>query len=103
MSARQPKFGTFGRQAPDEPTQIRSRHFFLCRGLPNFSKFSLSTRGTYGVITVHQTNWYVYVGTQMRKLPIPVRGSAIPVLVPILELTSVLFLIAIFPKYNRIH
>ena len=39
----------------------------------------------------------------MRKLPIPVRGSAIPVLVPILELTSVLFLIAIFPKYNRIH
>ena len=45
----------------------------------------------------------IYVGTQTRKLPIPVRGSAIPVLVPILELTSVLFLIAIFPKYNRIH
>ena len=45
----------------------------------------------------------MYVGTQMRKLPIPVRGSTIPVLVPILELTSVLFLIAIFPKYNRIH
>ncbi len=45
----------------------------------------------------------VYVGTQTRKLPIPVRGSAVPVLVPILELTSVLFLIAIFPKYNRIH
>ena len=41
--------------------------------------------------------------TQTCKLPILVRGSAILVLVPILELTSVLFLIAIFPKYNRIH
>jgi hypothetical protein len=29
----------------------------------------------------------MYVSTQTRKLPIPVRGSAIPVLVPILELT----------------
>jgi hypothetical protein len=36
------------------------------------------------------------VGTQTRKLPILVRGSAIPVLVPILELTSVLFLIAFY-------
>ena len=44
-----------------------------------------------------------YVGTQTHKLPIPVRGSTVPVLVPILKLTSVLFLIAIFPKYNRIH
>jgi len=32
----------------------------------------------------------------MRKLPIPVRGSALLVLVPILELTSVHFLIRIF-------
>jgi hypothetical protein len=39
----------------------------------------------------------------MRKLPIPVRGSALPVLVPILELTSFHFLIRIFPKYDRIH
>ena len=45
----------------------------------------------------------IYVGTQTRKLPIPVRGSALPVLVPILELTSVHFLIRIFPKYDRIH
>jgi hypothetical protein len=59
MSARQPKVGTFGRQAPDEPTQIRSRHIILCRGLPTFSKFSLSTRGTYGVIIV-QTGMYKY-------------------------------------------
>jgi hypothetical protein len=29
----------------------------LCRGLPTFSKFSLSTRGTYGVIIV-QTGMY---------------------------------------------
>jgi len=33
-----------GRQAPDKPTQIRSRHIFLCRGLPTFSKFSPRTR-----------------------------------------------------------
>ena len=59
MSARQPKVGTFGRQSPDEPTQIRSRHIILCRGLPTFSKFSLSTRGTYGVIIV-QTGMYKY-------------------------------------------
>ncbi len=47
MSARQPKVGTFGRLGQVVPTQIRSRHIFLCRGLPTFSKFSLSTRGTY--------------------------------------------------------
>ena len=35
---------------------------------------------------------YVYVGTQTRKLPMPVRDRAIPVLVPILELPSVHFL-----------
>ena len=29
MSARQPKVSTFGRQAPDEPTQIRSRHIII--------------------------------------------------------------------------
>ena len=40
MSARQPKVGTFGQQAPDEPTQIHSRHIVLCQGLPTFSKFS---------------------------------------------------------------
>jgi hypothetical protein len=34
----------------------------------------------------------------MHKLPIPVRGSTLPVLVPILELTSVHFLIRIFPS-----
>ena len=45
----------------------------------------------------------MYVGTQTRKLPIPVRGSALPVLVPILELTSVNFLIRIFPQNDRIH
>ena len=50
-------------------------------------------------------NEFVYVSTQTRKLPILVRGSAIPVLVPILKLTSVHFLICIFlfPKYDRIH
>jgi hypothetical protein len=58
MSARQPKVGTFGRQAPIEPTKIRSCHFFVCRGLPTVSKFALSTRGTYGVIIV-QTGMYV--------------------------------------------
>ncbi len=45
----------------------------------------------------------IYVGTQTRKLPIPVRGSALPVLVPILKITSVHFLIRIFPKYDKIH
>jgi len=40
----------------------------------------------------------VYVGTQTRKLPIPVRDSALLVLVPILELTSVHFLIRNYPK-----
>jgi len=33
---------------------------FLCRGLPTFSKFPLSTRGTYGVIIV-QTGMYSWV------------------------------------------
>ena len=37
----------------------------------------------------------IYVGTQTRKLPIPVRGSALPVLVPILELNSVHLLLYI--------
>ena len=37
-------------------------------------------------------NEFVYVSTQTRKLPILVRGSAIPVLVPILKLTRVHFI-----------
>jgi hypothetical protein len=41
---------------------------------------------------------HIYVGTQTRKLPILVRGSAIPVLVPILKLTSVHFLNRNFSK-----
>jgi hypothetical protein len=59
MSARQPKVGTFGRLGQVVPTQICSRHFFVCGGLPTFFKFSLSTRGTYGVIIV-QTGMYKY-------------------------------------------
>jgi hypothetical protein len=41
---------------------------------------------------ISKVNLDVYVSTQTRKLPIPVRGSAIPVLVPILELPSDHFL-----------
>jgi hypothetical protein len=36
----------------------------------------------------------LYVGTQMRKLPIPVRGSALPVLVPVLVQAA---------PYSKIH
>jgi len=36
MSAPQPKVGTFGRQAPDKPTQIRSRHIFFVSGIADF-------------------------------------------------------------------
>ena len=45
---------------PTRPSRADTNSFptlFLCRGLPTFSKFSLSTRGTYGVIIV-QTGMY---------------------------------------------
>jgi hypothetical protein len=40
---------------PTGPRRADTNSFptlFLCQGLPTFSKFSLSTRGTYGVIIV---------------------------------------------------
>ena len=46
---------------PTRPSRADTNSFptlFLCRGLPTFFKFSLSTRGTYGVIIV-QTGMYV--------------------------------------------
>ena len=55
------------RQAPDKRTQIHSRHIILCRGLPTFSKFFLSTRGTYRVIIV-QTSMYKYQTIRSARL-----------------------------------
>jgi hypothetical protein len=47
---------------PTRPSRADTNSFptlFLCRGLPTFSKCSISTRGTYGVIIV-QTGMYKY-------------------------------------------
>ena len=47
---------------PTRPSRADTNSFptlFLCRGLPTFFKFSLSTRGTYGVIIV-QTGMYKF-------------------------------------------
>ena len=43
----------------------------------------------------------MYIGTQTRKLPISVRGSALPVLVPILELTSAHLLLYMFCYFGQ--
>ena len=43
----------------------------------------------------------MYIGTQTSKLPISVRGSALPVLVPILELTSAHLLLYMFCYFGQ--
>ncbi len=66
--------------APQAPLNARTNHIFM------------QIHAINGVISSDQTGCFpitsnrgnAYVGIQMRKLPIPVRGSAVPVLVPVL-------------------